>query len=382
MAPKFSRVPGGEKPPRPDRGNFVSEWYGHRVYPLVAGGRDVLRVQKQGACPFLSTAITQTTACIKLPNSTGVCTISSTSNGRRQDWLVCPHRVLGSRLLDDAAERLFGVPPGKVLRTFAAPSLLRPEVRTAIETMLHNGDRTILYLRSRLGGEIGVPQTERSPEFSFDITLVELTGDPVRPRLGKFGILEVQTMDFHGTYQRAVQNLQQALRLHDRKFHTMLMTNQRWLSERVEGPNIANVFKRTFYQMLLKFQVGADEASAGCVLALPAAVWDSWQRHLGRPELGQRADGTSSLVKPGVDLQGKVPAWILVFDIDAAPNPSPNTVTVQRLIATDTESFAYYATKVAPEAAITEHGASTAILGVIQRRLHEFWPDLQVEMPG
>jgi hypothetical protein len=31
------------------------------------------------------------------------------------------------------------------------------------------------------------------------------------------------------------------LRLHDRKFHSMLSANQRWLSDRVEGPNIANV---------------------------------------------------------------------------------------------------------------------------------------------
>jgi hypothetical protein len=128
--------------------------------------------------------------------------------------------------------------------------------------MLRNEDRVVIYLRNRLGGEISVSQTQRSPEFSFDITMVDLVPDS-RPRLGRFGVLEVQTMDFHGTYQRAVQNLQHALRLHDRKFHVMLSTNQRWLSDRVEGPNIANVFKRTFYQMLLKFQIGADESSAG-----------------------------------------------------------------------------------------------------------------------
>lgn len=274
------------KTPRGERGNFVSEWYGHRVYPIVAGGRPVLADQKQSRCPFLSRATVQETTCVKPPNSTGVCTISSSSNGPRQDWLVCPHRVLGSALLDTAAARLFGARPESQLRTFAAPTLAQRETRSAIDVMLRNGDSVVVYLRNRLGGEISVSQTDRSPEFSFDITMVELTLESGAPKLGRFGVLEVQTMDFHGTYQRAVQNLQHALRLHDRKFHAMVSTNQRWLSDRVEGPNIANVFKRTFYQMLLKFQIGADEGSAGCVLALPAAVWDSWQRHLG--ETGTR----------------------------------------------------------------------------------------------
>jgi hypothetical protein len=249
-----------------------------------------------------------------------------------------------------------------------------------IDVMLRNGDRVVVYLRNRLGGEISVSQTDRSPEFSFDITMVELTVDSGAARLGRFGVLEVQTMDFHGTYQRAVQNLQHALRLHDRKFHSMVSTNQRWLSDRVEGPNIANVFKRTFYQMLLKFQIGADESSAGCVLALPAAVWDSWQRHLGKPELGTRDDGAFTLLKPGVQLPAHVPGWIFVFDINAAADPSPNEIVLNRVIATDAESFAYFATKVAPEAAITEYGAAAAVLFAIRRRLRDYWPELPVDI--
>lgn len=374
------RPPASAGPPPEERGNFVSEWYGHRVYPVVAAGPSVLRDQTRARCPFLSTAIAHDTDCVKPANSTGVCTISSSSNGPRQDWLVCPHRVLGSELLDDAARRLFGVPTGKELKTFAAPTLAQLETRAKIDAMLRNDDRVVIYLRSRLGGEITVSQTDRSPEFSFDITMVELVLDG-GTRLGRFGVLEVQTMDFHGTYQRAVQNLQHALRLHDREFHMMVSTNRRWLSDRVEGPNIANVFKRTFYQMLLKFQIGADGSSAGCVLGLPAAVWDSWQRHLGKPVLGLRDDGAYTLLKPGVELPARVPAWIFVFDITAATDPSPNAIALQRVIATDTESFAYYATKVAPEAAITDYGAAAVVLGSIRRRLREFWPDLQLSIP-
>jgi hypothetical protein len=246
--------------------------------------------------------------------------------------------------------------------------------------MLRTDDRVVVYVRNRLGGEISVSQTDRSPEFSFDITMVEVIRDSVGLKLGKFGVLEVQTMDFHGTYQRAVQNLQHALRLHDRKFHSMVSTNPRWLSDRVEGPNIANVFKRTFYQMLLKFQIGADESSAGCVLALPAAVWDSWQRHLGKPELGTRDDGTSTLLKPGVQLAGHVPGWIFVFDIVATTDPSPNDIVLHRIIATDAESFAYFATRVAPEAAISEYDAAGAVLLAIRRRLRSYWPELPVDI--
>jgi hypothetical protein len=43
----------------------------------------------------------------------------------------------------------------------------------------------------------------------------------------------------------------------------ILPDNQRWLSEGVEGPNIANVFKRTFYQMMFTFQLGHHERCAG-----------------------------------------------------------------------------------------------------------------------
>lgn len=50
---------------------------------------------------------------------------------------------------------------------------------------------------------------------------------------------------------------------------TTLQNHHWWLSERVEGPNITNVFKRTFYQMMFKFQLGHHEQCAGCVLAVP-----------------------------------------------------------------------------------------------------------------
>jgi hypothetical protein len=66
-------------------------------------------------------------------------------------------------------------------------------------------------------------------------------------------------MDFHGSYRAAVTNLRDAHRLHGRKFPKELAQNQGWASEDVEGPNIANVFKRTFYQTLFDCKSSGQE---------------------------------------------------------------------------------------------------------------------------
>jgi hypothetical protein len=184
-------------------------------------------------------------------------------------------------------------------------------------------------------------------------------------------------MDFHGSYKYAVNNLKDALRLHGAQLPRVLQQNQDWLSDHIEGPNIANVFKRTFYQMMLKFQIGAHELCAGCVLAIPSSVWDSWQRHLGKPELEARPDGHFALRPPeGRFPADRVPAWIYVFDIDQSSRVSPNPVRIRRLVATDAESVSYYALKVAPEAAVAPGGASDRLLATIRRRLATWWPEL------
>ena len=89
---------------------------------------------------------------------------------------------------------------------------------------MEDGGLTVVYLQNRLGGEISVRPTARSPELSFDMTLVELV--PTNSRsvgIGRFGILEIQTMDFHGSYRHAVQNLRDSLRLHGPDFAHVLL---------------------------------------------------------------------------------------------------------------------------------------------------------------
>ena len=52
-------------------------------------------------CPFSSEILSNKTECWKGTNSKGVCTISSVSNGVRQDWLACPHRVIHTNIVKD-----------------------------------------------------------------------------------------------------------------------------------------------------------------------------------------------------------------------------------------------------------------------------------------
>lgn len=358
-------------------GNFVSEWYGHRVFPTVSKGESVLSDQLSGRCPFLSKAIGEDKKCVKSPSSQGICTISSASNGTRQDWLVCPYRALDERLVGRVASRLFGIsnlPPDGLA---AAPSLAKDEVRKRLTARIESGESVVVFFQDKLGGEISISPTARSPELSFDITMVEVYSINGAIGLGRYGIFEVQTMDFHGSYRAAVNNLNDALRLHGVTFHEALESNSHWLSERIEGPNIANVFKRTFYQVMMKFQIGADESCAGCVLALPMSVWDSWQRHLGRPELMQDADGTYNLTD-GQIVPGRVPAWIYLFELDDASPGSPNPIAISQEIATDAESVSYYALKVAPEAAVVGIGVEDRVISSIRRRMRTWWPELAV----
>jgi hypothetical protein len=243
---------------------------------------------------------------------------------------------------------------------------------------LSAGNRAVVYLQDKLGGEITLPATERSPELALDVTMVEVVRREGAYMLGRYGILEVQTMDFHGTYRHAVEKMEAAQTLYPTTYPGELEKNPHWLSDRVEGPNIANVFKRTFYQMALKFQIGSKEPCGGCVLAIPTSVWDSWQRHLARPVLAPLPDGTFKLdhpERPSASGQ-RTSTWILVFDIAATTQESPGEFVISKAIATDAAALAYYALEAAPQAAVADGAASTILLASLHRRLKQWWPEL------
>jgi hypothetical protein len=281
--------------------------------------------------------------------------------------------------------RLYGITP-------LDPVLIRPVValgeepaKSAILNAVHGRERVFVYFQDKLGGEIGLSKTAASPELSFDITVVELlpaAQDGRRPGLpdpgvtvGKYGVIELQTMDTHGSYKHAVTALTSALDLHQNHFPEQLASHPEWAGRRIEGPNISNVFKRTFYQIAFKFQVTKRETSVGCVLALPQPVWDSWQPFLGAPELREQPDGTSRLLD---DRASHPTDWIYVFDIDNEPGPMgrPAPIHVSLVIGTDAATLSRAAFEVAPARAVAYGGEYDAVTDAITRRLGRYVPKI------
>lgn len=362
--------------PRAPRGNYVSEWFGHRMYPQVVTSGNSLSDQTHERCPFLSGVTDETRECIKPPASKGVCTISTATGSTRQDWLVCPYRAFDAGLIGSAVRRLFDFPASHPATIVPAIRLTHPDARQALVDSLNSGGRGFIYFDAKLGGELTIPPTAQSPEFSFDVTVIEVELNEGEPHIGRFGVIEIQTMDFHGSYRHVVQNLKDGLRLHPTNFPQTVQVNQNWLSDHIEGPNIANVFKRTFYQMMFKFQLAQNPRCAGCILAIPTSVWESWQRHLGAPILTAEADGTYSLFEPGRVRPDQVPAWIYAFDLNASSAKTPSPVIIPKIIATDAEAMSHYTLTVAPAAALENIGASTGMLFQLARRLRSIWPEL------
>lgn len=360
----------------------IAEWFGHRIFPEVSSGDTPLSDQRSGRCPFLTETLKVSTSCAKAPNSRGVCTISATSNGPRQDWLVCPNRALDDDLLADMVRRLYAIPA-------AIPLLIRPVLALRDETQrselldaVRDRERVFVYFQDILGGEIRLSKTEASPELSFDVTIVELLPDdgtlPIdlpgsAVRVGRYGVIELQTTDTHGSYLHAVDALSHALDLHGDRFPEVIAENPDWAGRKVEGPNISNVFKRTFYQIIFKFQVTKRETSVGCALALPQPVWDSWQPFLGAPELHQHEDGTWRMLD---DHTSQPSDWIYVFDIDPQPGPDgqPARIEIRLVIGTDAATLSRAAFQVAPAKAVEHGGGTDAVAVTITRRLGDYLP--------
>jgi hypothetical protein len=275
-----------------------------------------------------------------------------------------------------------------------APVLIRPAItladadrRAEIIAALNNDDprRVFVYFQDKLGGEIGLPGTAASPNLSFDITVIELL--PAVPawklgpalRVGRYGVIELQTTDTHGSYKHAVDALAGALNLHNERpgeFAEEVAAHPDWSGRQVEGPNISNVFKRTFYQINFKFQVTKGDNAAGCILAIPKPVWDSWQPFLGAPELRPQPDGTWRLLD---DHEASPTDWIYVFDIDEEPGPEggPAPLQVRLIIGTDAQTLAKAAFDIAPARAI-EYGATDAVITTINRRLRSYLPGTDI----
>ena len=133
-------------------------------------------------------------------------------------------------------------------------------------------------------------------------------------------------MDFHGSYAHAVKAVRNALDLHTDSFSNAIRKNTDWLGRGIEGPNIANVFKRTFYQVLLKFGLAGHGDCAGVVLGLPSSVWDSWSPHLSAPRL-RKSGGVHVLTG---DKAPDAKSWIIVFANDAGGESGIEPLIVEK----------------------------------------------------
>jgi len=321
------------------KGNYVSEWFGQRIYPDVRVEAKAISRANAGVCPFLSSIRRAKTNCIKNENSFGVCTINSAN----KDWLVCPYRVIDTEIVRSGCETVFAIERCSA----PIPVSILQDTRgvAALNECLNKDGHAFIFFQDKLGGEISINGTPSSPEISFDVTVVEVAkGATGGIRVLRYGFIEIQTMDFHGSYKAAVTNLRDAHRLHGKKFPRELAQNQGWASENVEGPNIANVFKRTFYQTLLKFELSKEGAAAGTVLALPESVWESWQPFLGRPTIQAVIGSTFRIAGTDNETYHGTNAWIFVFRLDEkADQPiSPVNITTRiRVSATDLVQHAF-----------------------------------------
>jgi len=331
------------KKPAPLKGNFISEWFGQRIYPDIKLDSKAISGSNWGVCPFLTSIKREKTGCIKSENAFGVCTINSLGSEGRKDWLVCPYRVIDSDIVQTGCATIFGVAP------FSRPipiSILNDEKGLTILKKTLDSDRSaFVFFQDKLGGEISISGTPASPEVAFDVTVVEISRQKTGAlKIGRYGFIEIQTMDFHGSYKAAVTNLRDAHRLHGKKFPEALAQNQSWASKDIEGPNIANVFKRTFYQTLLKFELSKEGGAAGTILALPEAVWESWQPFLGRPTIEHVAGSEFRIAgTDNIDYHG-TNAWVFVFTLDDQGNSPISPVVIKsriRVSATDLVQHAF-----------------------------------------
>ena len=353
----------------------MSEWFGHRMYPKVVHSRESIADQRGRRCPFLSNSTGSDRECIKSAASKGVCTISTVSNRRRQDWVVCPYRAFDRSLLISVAARLYS--HDGPIHLFPAPVLADKTNQSEVIDFLGNGQKVLIYFDQKMGGEISVSATARSPEIAFDTTFVEISKSTEGLLLGRFAVMEIQTMDFHGSYRKAVENLSSALRLHQNDFPQQVQKNPRWLSESIEGPNIANVFKRTFWQLMFKFEMASSPGCAGVALAIPIAVWDSWQKFLGAPELISDGARLYTLQSPGT-MNSANSSWLYIFDLDSTNKNTPSPLRIDKIIRTNADALANHALGEAPKGAVRQ--LELGIYPALRSRIRKFW-SIKVDVP-
>ena len=157
-----------------------------------------------------------------------------------------------------------------------------------------------------------------------------------------------------------------AVDLHRDDFGSQLESNRHWAGRSIEGPNIANVFKRTIYQLILKFELTGRDRCAGVVLGLPEAVWESWAPHFGGLEwagVGDELVGGDGVVVAN--------SWILVLAPEQQPESGRSRMEIRKEIQLGAQALVHRAFTIVPERLATE--ALPGLSDNIVRRARNFY---------
>lgn len=382
---------GARPTPQPGStsGNFIAEWFGHRVWPTIDGSPAAVNNQTKRRCPFLSFATGEERQCIKVPRKgeepTGVCTISSDSNGVREDWLACPYRTLDQHftLLGEVVRTLYRVPLDIGVYGIPVTILDRVDVKERVaKALATRSHRVFLFTADKLGGEVDLPETDVSPGAKVDVSIIEvLSLNPLNGQPEAFGqhvFYEIQTSDFHGSPLHAVHLLQELCPANTQApYHDVLRSKKEIAGTGVEGPNKANVFKRTFYQMILKVQLAEHPLCAGFAIILPLPVWNSWLRHFANPNLvevdaAQRVFALAGPEEKAADVAATSRSWIFVFDVERDSKESPQPLFIARRLATSASALMHQAFTAAALQGIAA-GVIDRYRGTLEARIRSNW---------
>ncbi|TVS16888.1 MAG: hypothetical protein EA424_13490, partial [Planctomycetaceae bacterium] len=145
----------------------------------------------------------------------------------------------------------------------------------------------------------------------------------------------------------------------------------------VEGPNKANIFKRTIYQMIFKIELARAPQCSGFAIVLPVPVWDSWLRHLGQPRLTETGDDSECVElraegEMAANLEQRERATVYVFDIDRESAETPNPLKIVQRVRISAASLSYHAFDLASRQAI-HRGVVTSFRNSLIERVNKGW---------
>jgi hypothetical protein len=260
--------------------------------------------------------------------------------------------------------------------------LHHPKQRQKIRRAFRTGTRVFLFASQKLGGEIDLPETDASPGAAVDMSVIEVTAADPDGKPSQFGdhlFYEIQTSDFHGSPLHAAALLRDLCPRGSahKGDHDRLKEQVEVCGTGVEGPNKANIFKRTIYQMIFKIELTRAPQCSGFAIILPVPVWESWLRHLGRPRLVQASAAPTTLILREPHEKEETPgersrATVYVFDIDRDSPRKPSPLIIVQRVIISAGALSYYAFELASNEAI-RRGVVTTFRNSFADRVDKGW---------